>query len=55
LLFKSLIKDLTKSEIHAVMTEGFGTVAGTLISNDPSYIVQFCNAMRMIAYVFQKT
>lgn len=28
LLFKPYIKDLTKSEIHAVMTEGFATVAG---------------------------
>jgi len=37
------------------MTEGFGTVAGTLISNDPSYIIQLCNTMLMIAYVFQKT
>jgi len=35
LLFKPLIKDLTKSEIHAVMTEGFGTVAGMLIPNNP--------------------
>ena len=58
MLFKPLIKDLTRSEIHAVMTEGFGTVAGTLIPNNPSYIVQLCNAMLMIAqdqYVFQKT
>ena len=35
LLFKPLIKDLTRSEIHAIMTEGFATVSGMLILNDP--------------------
>ncbi|KDR11084.1 Sodium/nucleoside cotransporter 1 [Zootermopsis nevadensis] len=32
LLFKPYIKDLTKSEIHAVMTEGFATVAGSVMA-----------------------
>jgi nucleoside permease NupC len=35
LLFKPYIKDLTKSEIHAVMTEGFATVAGKSVGNGP--------------------
>jgi nucleoside permease NupC len=36
LLFKPFIKDLTKSEIHAIMTEGFATVSGKSIGNDPA-------------------
>jgi len=32
LLFKPFIKDLTRSEVHAVMTEGFATVSGTVMA-----------------------
>jgi nucleoside permease NupC len=40
LLFKPFIKDLTKSEIHAIMTEGFATVAGKIIGTMPGYIMK---------------
>lgn len=32
LLFKPLLKDLTRSEMHAVMTAGFATVSGTVLA-----------------------
>jgi nucleoside permease NupC len=35
LLFKPFIKDLTRSEVHALMAEGFATVAGMLKINNP--------------------
>ena len=44
--------------MHAVMTEGFATVAGMLILNDPGQIIQLYTATLMIAqdqYVFQQT
>ncbi|XP_069702918.1 uncharacterized transporter YutK-like isoform X2 [Periplaneta americana] len=40
LLFKPYIKDLTKSELHAVMTEGFATVAGTVLAAYISFKVE---------------
>jgi nucleoside permease NupC len=39
LLFKPFIKDLTKSEMHAIMTEGFATVAGKITGNIHGYIM----------------
>ncbi|KAJ9591154.1 hypothetical protein L9F63_002309, partial [Diploptera punctata] len=40
LLFKPLIKDLTKSELHAVMTAGFATVSGSVMAAYMSYGIQ---------------
>jgi nucleoside permease NupC len=40
ILFKPFIKDLTKSEIHAIMTEGFATVAGKIIRNIFCWIIK---------------
>lgn len=31
LLIRPLIQDMTKSELHAVMTGGFATIAGTVL------------------------
>lgn len=45
LLFKPFIKDLTKSEIHAIMTEGFATVAGKIIRNIPCYIMKLISLL----------
>ncbi|XP_069702912.1 uncharacterized transporter YutK-like isoform X2 [Periplaneta americana] len=40
LLFKPLLKDLTKSELHAVMTGGFATVAGSVMAAYISFGVE---------------
>ncbi|KAJ9591156.1 hypothetical protein L9F63_002311 [Diploptera punctata] len=40
LLFKPYIKDLTKSELHAIMTEGFATVAGSVLAAYISFNIE---------------
>jgi len=46
LLIKPFLKDMTKSEIHAVMTGGFATIAGTVLG---AYINFGIDAAKLIA------
>lgn len=45
LIIKPYIKDLTKSEIHAIMTAGFATVSGTVLA---AYISYGVNASHLL-------
>lgn len=42
LLIRPYLKDMTKSEIHAVMTGGFATIAGSVMGAFIQFGVHFC-------------
>lgn len=42
LLIRPYLKDLTKSEIHAVMTGGFATIAGSVMGAFINFGVSHC-------------
>lgn len=46
MLFRNYIKDLTKSELHAIMCEGWATIAGTVMA---AYISFGVNPSHLIA------
>lgn len=48
LLIRPYLKDMTKSEIHAVMTGGFATIAGSVMGAFISFGVRFGSIYTLI-------
>ena len=50
LMIRPLLKDMTKSELHAVMTGGFATISGSVLAGYIHYGVDIIKSLLLLQF-----